>query len=80
MGKYYCIDKYENITDMLFSEFPSEYSQYKNSMAGVKRLFALYDLKEDENVKREYLTEQEGNILALKLQNITFSYDGTVNL
>lgn len=67
-------------TDMLFSEFPVEYGKYKNSLAGVKRLFALYDLKEEENVTREYLTEEEGNGLALKLQNISFSYDGTVSV
>lgn len=66
-------------TDMLFSEFPSEYSQYKNNLVGVKRLFALYDLKEEENVTREYLTEEE-NELALKLKNITFSYDGVTNV
>lgn len=67
-------------TDMLFSEFPAAYGAYKNNMAGVKRLFALYDLKEEENVTREYLTDEEGNGLALELQNISFSYDGTVSV
>lgn len=66
-------------TDMLFSEFPAEYGKYKNNLAGVKRLFELYDLKEEENITREYLTEEE-NDLALKLQNISFSYDGAVSV
>lgn len=67
-------------TDMLFSEFPVEYGKYKNSMAGVKRLFALYDLKEEENITREYLTAEEGTRLALKLQDVSFSYDGSVSV
>ena len=66
-------------TDMLVSEFPAEYSQYKNNMAGVKRLFALYDLKEEEPITREYLSEEENNV-ALKLQNVSFSYNGTVRV
>ena len=65
-------------TDMLFSEFPEEYSKYRNNMAGVKRLFALYDLKEEESITHEYLTEEKN--VALKLQNVSFSYDGMVSV
>lgn len=66
-------------TDMLFSEFPQEYGGYKNSLAGVKRLFELYDLPEEENTTYEYLPQEE-HTLALKLQNVSFSYDGKVNV
>lgn len=73
-GSVIAIIGVKDSTDMLFSELPREWANMKVSMAGVKRLFALYDLEEDEVTQKSYILDNKDND-ALKLEDITFAYD-----
>lgn len=61
-------------TDMLFSEFPEEWGKMKVNLAGVKRLFELYDIPREEPMKKQFNSKDE---VVLEMENVNFSYDGS---
>jgi ABC-type bacteriocin/lantibiotic exporter with double-glycine peptidase domain len=62
-------------TDMLFIEFPEEWGKMKVSIAGVKRLFELCDEAQEVPIKKHLTSKDE---IALEMENVSFSYDGSL--